>query len=96
MALLFWNGFNNGLHFCFEDSSILTESAQTSAPVMGLPASTPVAKLGCARGFLHKVKISPNFTPVPLTVWNVVCEERQCLLELIIEKVDASLGFCQL
>lgn len=72
----------NGLHLHFEGSSIPTESAQSSAPVLGLSATVPVAKLGCAKSFLHKVKISPNVTPVrqkrrrlPLSVRNSVSEE---------------------
>ncbi len=54
----------NGLHLHFGGSSILTKSAQSPVYVMGLSASVPVAKLGCAKGFLHKVKISSNVAPV--------------------------------
>jgi len=38
----------NGLHLCFEGSSVLSESAQKSAPAMDLSAPMPVAMLGCA------------------------------------------------
>lgn len=51
-----------GLHVRFEGSSIL--STASVSPVMGLSASGPVSKLGCAKGYLHKVKISSNVTPV--------------------------------
>ncbi len=88
----------NGLHLHFGGSSILTKSAQSPVYVMGLSASVPVAKLGCAKGFLHKVKISSNVAPVcqklrclPLSVRNAVSEELQHLLDLgVIEKMDSS------
>jgi len=38
----------NGLHLCFEGSSVLSESAQKSALAMDLSAPMPVAMLGCA------------------------------------------------
>lgn len=47
----------NGLHLRFEGSSVLSESAPKSAPALHLSASMPVAMLGCAKGFLHKVNI---------------------------------------
>ncbi len=88
----------NGLHLHFGGSSIPKKSAQPPAHVMGLSASVPGAKLGCAKGFLHKVKISSNVAPVrqklrrlPLSVRNAVSEELQRLLDLgVIEKIDAS------
>ncbi len=82
----------NGLHLHFGGSSIPTKSAQPPAYVMGLSASVPVVKLGCAKGFLHKVKISSNVAPVrQKLVRNAVSEELQRLLDLgVIEKVDAS------
>ena len=54
----------NGLHLKFEGSSILPGPAQSSAPVMRLSASVPVTKLGCAKGFVHKVKTSSVVKPV--------------------------------
>lgn len=79
-------------------SSILQKPAQSSIPVMRLSASVPVAKLGCAKGFVHKVKISPDVKPVrqklrrlPLSVRNAVSDKLQRLLDLnVIERVEAS------
>lgn len=88
----------NGLHLHFGGFSVPIKSAQPPVHVMGLSASVPVDKLGCAKGFLHKVKISSNVAPLrqklrrsPLSVRNAVSEELQRLLNLgVIEKVDSS------
>lgn len=88
----------NRLHLKFEGSSILPEPAQSSVPVMCLSASVPVGTLGCAKGFVHKVNISPDVKPVrqklrllSLSVRNAVSNELQRLLDLgVIERVDAS------
>ncbi len=86
----------NGLHLRFEGNSILP--ARTSAPVLRLIDSKPLPALGCAKGFVHKVKISSAVAPVrqklcrlPLSVRDAVSEEINRLLELgIIERVDTS------
>ncbi len=86
----------NGLHLRFEGNSILP--ARTSAPVLRLIDSKPLPALGCAKGFVHKVKISSAVALVrqklrrlPLSVRDAVSEEINQLLELgIIERVDAS------
>ncbi|KAL0190178.1 hypothetical protein M9458_012876 [Cirrhinus mrigala] len=86
----------NGLHLRFEGNSILP--ACTSAPVLRLSTLTPLPALGCAKGFVHKVKISSAVAPVrqklrrlPLSVKDAVSEEIRQLLELgVVERVDAS------
>lgn len=86
----------NGLRLRFKGNSILPE--QSSSPVLRLSALTPSAALGCAKGFVHKVKTSPAVAPVrqklrrlPLSVRAAVSEEIHHLLESdIIERVDAS------
>ncbi len=76
----------NGLHLRFEGNSILP--ARTSAPVLRLIDSKLLPVLGCAKGFVHKVKISSAVAPVrqklrrlPLSVRDAVSEEIHRLLE---------------
>lgn len=62
-----------------------------------LSALTPSAALGCAKGFVHRVKISPAVAPVlqklrrlPLSFRDAVSEEIHLLLRLdIIGRMDA-------
>ncbi|KAI2660383.1 Transposon Ty3-G Gag-Pol polyprotein [Labeo rohita] len=85
----------NELHLRFEGNSILP--AHTSAPVLRLSTLTPLPALGCAKGFVHKVKISSAVAPVrqklrrslPLSVKDAVSEEIWHLLVLGVERVDA-------
>lgn len=89
-----------GLELCFNGSTIQGEHRPTAlAPVMDLSTTPPLPSgYGCAKQFVHKVKVSSAVTPVrqklrrlPLSVRDAVSKEIDRLLkEGIIEKIDAS------
>ncbi len=93
-----------GLRLRFEGQRLLpslptTESEISSAAVMCLSESAATSNaLGCAKGFIHKVKLFGNVAPVrqklrrlPLSVRSAVSKELDHLLkEGVIEKIDAS------
>ncbi|KAF7643882.1 hypothetical protein LDENG_00231620 [Lucifuga dentata] len=94
----------SGLKLHFEGNTILPCSpppppALPAAPVMRLStASSPPDVIGCAKGFIHRVKISETVTPVrqklrclPFAVRDNVTNELNCLLTAgVIERIDAS------
>lgn len=90
-----------GLRLHFEGQRLLpalahAKSQASSSAVMCLSKSaSPQCALGCAKGFVHKVKLSNNAVPVrqklrrlPLSIRSA--ELDHLLKEGIIEKIDAS------
>ncbi|MEQ2172239.1 hypothetical protein GOODEAATRI_019077 [Goodea atripinnis] len=92
----------NGLHLCFQGSSIQSAavdstSVMTIAPLHPVTLAPPTsdALFGCAKGFVHKVKVSDTVPPVrqklrslPLSVRST--EIHHLLQAGVIEKIDAS------
>ncbi|KAF7641581.1 hypothetical protein LDENG_00277080 [Lucifuga dentata] len=94
----------SALHLRIEDNTVyllstsllLPASATSVGYVTSQPASPPT--LGCAKGFMHEVKVSPTAVPVhqklrrlPFSVWTAVSEELNHLLSAgVIECIDAS------
>lgn len=76
------------------DDSVST--AQCAHPVSSVTASS-VDRLGCARGFVHHVKVQPEVQPVqqklrwlPFKICDVESKELQKLVQQdVIEPVDA-------
>lgn len=102
---LFGMNLINGLQLCFQESSVQPAASKncsimTTTPLLLQYSSPPVPTtvFGCAKGFVHKVKVSETVQPVcqklrqlPMSVRSAVSAEIQHLLQAgVIEKVDAS------
>ncbi|KAJ8356711.1 hypothetical protein SKAU_G00195050 [Synaphobranchus kaupii] len=90
-----------GLRLRIEGATVLPSAPASAAPVLHLSsatASSPPPAIGCAKNFIHRVKVSRTVTPVrqklrrlPLSVRDAVTDELNRLLAAgVIEKIDAS------
>ncbi|KAJ8333804.1 hypothetical protein SKAU_G00411230 [Synaphobranchus kaupii] len=89
------------LRLRIEGATVLPSAPASAAPVLHLSsvtASSPPPAIGCAKNFVHRVKVSRTVTPVhqklrrlPLSVRDAVTDELNRLLAAgVIEKIDAS------
>ncbi|KAJ8362815.1 hypothetical protein SKAU_G00116460 [Synaphobranchus kaupii] len=90
-----------GLRLRIEGATVLPSAPASAAPVLHLSsatASSPPPAIGCAKNFIHRVKVSRTVTPVrqklrrlPLSVRDAVTDELNRLLAAgVIENIDAS------